>query len=495
VRLGGDDFLVPANLSGGRISILCSFSEIELQSEIMRWRTIVLAIVLILGLREAALAQQTQGAPKAPAKSAAKPEKKAPAAQGSADSSAAPAADAAQTSPADPDAELQLAVQQAAGNNAALVKNLEAFLVKYPDSPRRTAIYRALAQSDMQAHDTKGALEYAEKVIAIQPEDSQTMYMAAMILEKMPDDGSQVHGIDYDTKLIERVAKADPESRPQQMTLDDWQAGRKKFTTELYVLRGRMERNLHKNDDAVKDLTAAFRLHPTADAAMTLGEIAEQDKHTDEAIRQYAAAFMLAGDDPDTSAATENAMRLRMGNLWRYTHNSNAGLGDMLLTAFDANKAAARAEQPEATVYNKGVSDPLQFSLRQVDGKGAVKLADDHGKVVILNFWTTWCAYCRVMETQLGEARAKFAGRDDVLTLAINADEDGALAAPFVQEQPVAGTLLFADGLDQALHVESIPTVIVLDRAGKVAYRTQGYAADGFAAAVSEAITKASAAQ
>ena len=464
----------------------------------MRWQSAVLAILMTLGLRQAAVAQQSSGAAGAPAKSGAKTEKKAPAAQAAAKAPAktndAPPAEAAQNAVPDPDAELQLAVQQAAGDNAALVKNLEAFLAKYPDSPRRGAIYRALAQSDMQAHDAKGALEYAEKVIAIQPEDSQTMYLAAMILEKMPDDASQTHGIDYDTRLIERVAKADPETRPQQMTLDDWQAGRKKFTTELYVLRGRMERHLRKNDDAVKDLTTAFHMHPTADAAMTLGEIAEQDKRADEAIRQYAAAFMLAGDDPDTAATTENAMRLRMGNLWRYTHNSNAGLGDMLLSAFDANKLAAKAEQPEAAVYNKGVSDPLQFSLRQVDGKGAMKLADNHGKIVIVNFWTTWCAYCRVMETQLGEVRAKFAGRDDVVTLAVNADEDGALAAPYLADQPVAGTLLFADGVDQALHVESIPTILVLDRGGKVAYRAQGYAPEGFAAAVSEAIAKASSA-
>ena len=169
-------------------------------------------------------------------------------------------------------------------------------------------------------------------------------------------------------------------------------------------------------------------------------------------------------------------------------------MGDLLLTAFDANKAAAKAEQPETAAYNKGVSDPLQFSMRQVDGKGAMKLADDHGKVLILNFWTTWCAYCRVMEAQLGEVRAKLAGRDEVVTRAINADEDGTLAAPFVQEQPVAGTLLFADGLDQALHVESIPTIIVLDRTGKIAYRAQGYAPDGFAAAISAAIAKAAAA-
>jgi tetratricopeptide (TPR) repeat protein len=429
----------------------------------MRWQTIVLAILLTFSLQESSDAEPQAEEPKA-------------------------------VTP-DPDTELQAAVREAAGDSEALVRNLEAYLVKYPDSPRRVAIYRALAQSEMQAHNSKRALEYAEKVIAIQPDDSQSMYLAAMILEKMPDDASQLHAIDYDTQLMARVEKADPESRPQQMTLEDWQEGRKKFTTQLYVLRGRMERNLRKNDEAVKDLTTAFRLHPSAEAALNLGEIAEEEKHSDEAIRQYAFAFILAGDDPDTAASTQNSMRLRMGNLWRMTHDSNTGLGDTLLSAFDQNKAAVQANQTEAAVYNKNVSDPLQFSLRQVDGKGAVKLADHHGKIVILKFWTSWCAYCRVMETQLGDVRKKFAGRADIETLAVNADEDGTLAAPFLEEQKIEGTAVFADGIDHAFQVESIPTIIVLDRAGKVAYRTQGYAPDGFNDAVSTAITKASAAQ
>ncbi len=132
--------------------------------------------------------------------------------------------------------------------------------------------------------------------------------------------------------------------------------------------------------------------------------------------------------------------------------------------------------------------------MRQVDGKGAVKLADDRGKIVILNFWTSWCAYCRVMDSLLGDVRTKFAGRDDIVTLAVNADEDETLAAPYLQDHKVEGTPVFADGLDQAFHVESIPTIIVLDRAGKIVYRAQGYAPEGFADAVSAAITKASAA-
>ncbi|MGH9680480.1 MAG: thioredoxin-like domain-containing protein, partial [Candidatus Acidiferrales bacterium] len=346
----------------------------------------------------------------------------------------------------------------------------------------------------MDLHNRKAALEYAEKAIAIQPDDSQSMYLAVTLLEQMPDNESQLHGIDYDSRLLEIVAKANPDSRPQRMTLENWQEGRKKFTTDLYVLRGRMERNLHKNDEAAKDLTTAFHVHPSAEAAIYLGEIAEEEKQTDEAVRQYALAFALSNEDPDTAAHIQGAMRLRMGNLWRYTHDSNAGLGDILLTAYDKSKELAKADETSATVYNQGVADPLQFNMRRVDGKGAMKLADNSGKIVILNFWTSWCAYCRTTEKLLGDARTKLSGRDDVLTVGVNADEDGTLAAPYLEDHPVEGTLVFADGLDRALRVQSIPTIIVLDRAGKEVYRAQGYASDDFSDAVAAAVTKASAA-
>ena len=183
-----------------------------------------------------------------------------------------------------------------------------------------------------------------------------------------------------------------------------------------------------------------------------------------------------------------------MGNLWRFSHDSTAGLGDIVLSAYDRSREMAKADKPDAPVYNKDVTDPLQFSLRHVDGSGPVKLAESHGKVVVLNFWTTWCAYCNQMETMLADVRTKFSGREDVVFLAINADEDESAVAPFLQDQKPGGTLVFADGVNQAFHVESIPTILVLDKAGKIAYRTQGFAPDGFADLAGAAITKASAA-
>jgi len=462
----------------------------------MRWKSRFASYLLAVSLAGTAWAQQSPPTSSAPPAKA--PAKKSPA---SPQSTAKPKTDDApaqpQDSAPDPDAELQIVVRQAGNDPAALVKTLEAYLTKYPDSPRRGVIYRALAESEMSLHNLQAALDYAEKTIAIQPEDSQSTYLAVTLLEKMPGDANQTRAIDYDTRLIERVSKADPDSRPQQMTLEDWQAGRNRFLVELYVLRGRLQRHMHKNDDAVKDLTAGFQLIPNADAALTLGEIAEERKESDEAIRQYATAFALAGQEPadaNSQPLDRDTLRLRIGNLWRFTHPTNAGLGDVMLTAFDHSREVARADKPDAPVYNKDVSDPLQFSLRHVDGSAPLKLSESHGKVLVLNFWTTWCAYCNQMESMLADVRAKFSGRDDVVFLAINADEDESLVAPFLQEQKPGGTLVFADGLGQPLHVESIPTIMVLDKAGKMAYRTQGFAPDGFADLASAAITKASAA-
>jgi thiol-disulfide isomerase/thioredoxin len=470
--------------------------DFELQSPPMRWRILSFPIFLALMLTGAARGQQSPSPSSAPPAKA--PAKKSPGASPSSGQTKGDDANAESQSPAlDPDVELQMAVRAAGNDPATLVKNLEDYLTKYPDSPRRGTIYRALLEAEMNLHNQKSALEYAEKVIAIQPEDSQSMFLAVTLLEKLPDEASQLRAVDYDSRLIDRVSKADPESRPQQMTLDDWQAGRNKFMADLYVLRGRLQHHLHKNEDAVKDLTSSYRLLPNAEAALALGEIAEEDKHADEAVRQYATAFMLASQEPPDAngpAMDLDSLRLRMGNLWRFTHDSNAGLGDIMLSAYDRSRNAARADKPDEPVYNKDVTDPLQFSLRHVDGSAPVKLAESHGKVVILNFWTTWCAYCNQMESMLADVRAKFSGRDDVVFLAINADEDETLVAPFLQDRKPGGVLVFADGVGQALHVESIPTVLVLDKAGKIAYRTQGFAPDGFADLAAAAITKASAA-
>src|SRR5882724_8804900 len=63
--------------------------------------------------------------------------------------------------------ELQKAITDAGNDRTALVKNLQAFLEKFPDAPERPQIYRALVEACMQFHDDAWAANYAEKFFSL----------------------------------------------------------------------------------------------------------------------------------------------------------------------------------------------------------------------------------------------------------------------------------------------------------------------------------------
>jgi tetratricopeptide (TPR) repeat protein len=449
---------------------------------------IVLSLFVLVAFNTASAQSQSPAKQSAPSSGTPSPQATKPPSQEAPDQSGAPAAGDSSPANLDPEVALQIAVRQAGNDGAALVRNLEEYLVHYPNTPRRGAIYRGLLDAEMQLQNTKAALDYAERLLAIQPDDTETMFLAASLLEKMPDQASLLHAIDYDSRLIDRVRTANPESRPAQMSLEDWQAGRNRFAMNLYSMRGRIEWHLKKDDDAVKDFTQSFRLIPTAGVSLSMGEIAEEHKQPDEAIRQYATAFVLAGQERDDDV-DRDSLRLKLGNLWRLTHDSDAGLGDQLIAAYD--KAEAE-NKPEPVEHNKGLKNASEFSLRRVDGSAAVKLADFRNKTVVLNFWASWSSYWRAYQPLVSDVRKKFADRDDVVFLAVNTDDEESIVAPLLQAHKVEGIVVFADGINNLLQVNTVPTTIVLDPTGKVAYRARGFAPDGFVNILSDAIGKAS---
>ena len=81
------------------------------------------------------------------------------------------AKDAAKEAAAEKD-DLQKAIADAGNDRAAMVRNLDAFLKKYPESSQRPQIYRAIVESSIQLRDFPRATEYAERIVALNPEDS-----------------------------------------------------------------------------------------------------------------------------------------------------------------------------------------------------------------------------------------------------------------------------------------------------------------------------------
>ncbi len=389
--------------------------------------------------------------------------------------------------PPDPEAELQKAVAEAGNDRAALVRNLEDYLRRFPDAPRKLAIYRALVESSLQLRDTKRALDYAERTIVLRPEDDEMMLFAIELLERQGDNESLKLAVDYATRVLDRLEKTPPVSRPARTSQQEWESDQKKMLMSVYLIRGRLRMERKEYDTAQKDLETSYSLLANAPAALRLGEIAELRRQPDEAIERYAAAFVL----PDQAGLTvdRREVRQKLGNLWQLRHGSSAGLGELVLQTYD--RLSAEPTPPSAPEYNKGIADPFGFALRRVDGSPPLKLSGAKGKIIVLNFWATWCEPCRALEPLLEQVRNRFQSRNDVVFLAADAEEDESRVAPFLKKEKIGSTVVLADGLDRLLGVKVLPTILVLDRSGRIVYRGEGYAPDSFADELGAAIEHA----
>lgn len=389
--------------------------------------------------------------------------------------------------PPDPEQELQRSILEAGNDGAALLHNLEDYLRRFPDSPRKAQVYRALVESSMQLRDSPRALGYAERLIALHPEDAAMMLFAVDLLERAGDDNSLTRAVGYTTRVLDRVEKASAEAKPARVSQAEWEAEQKKLAMSVYLIRGRLQLRRRNYDAAQADLETSYRLLPNPAAAMHLGEIAELRKDHDKAIENYVVAFVL----PDQYGLPVDRweVRRKLGNLWQLRHGKEAGLGERLLEAYD--RLGAEPKSAEAAQRNKGVTEPYAFVLRRADGGTTVKLSESKGKILVLNFWATWCLPCRELEPLFEQVGRQFEEKTDVAFLAVNGDEDESRVKPYIEREKMRSTVVFADGLDILLGITAYPTVIVLDRAGKIVYRAQGFTPESFVEGLTGAIQRA----
>ena len=113
-------------------------------------------------------------------------------------------------------------------------------------------------------------------------------------------------------------------------------------------------------------------------------------------------------------------------------------------------------------------------------GNGAeVKLGDFQGRVLLVNFWATWCAPCIRELPSLDRLQLKLGG-EGLLVLAISQDRGGAeIARPFLEKLGIHRLGLFLDSkmrLGRALGIRALPWSLLIDREGRIVGELPGYA-------------------
>lgn len=113
--------------------------------------------------------------------------------------------------------------------------------------------------------------------------------------------------------------------------------------------------------------------------------------------------------------------------------------------------------------------------LRDLSGEG-VTLSDFRGKVVLMEFWATWCPPCRKSFPELNELHEHLKDEAFVL-LAVAVKDTKSKVKRFVSDNGVAFRVVMdTGGFADEYKAFSIPTTVILDKEGKVVLNHRGYA-------------------
>ena len=152
-----------------------------------------------------------------------------------------------------------------------------------------------------------------------------------------------------------------------------------------------------------------------------------------------------------------------------------------LLTLSVAGSPASLATFAEAgagACDAKGKPAKLNFTFKDANNKN-VSLSDFKGKVILLDFWATWCVPCKAEIPGFIDLQARY-GAAGLQILGLSVDDPVAKLKPYVAEMKMNYPVLQALGHDEVLDafapIASIPTSVVIGRDGKICTKHTGIA-------------------
>ena len=395
-------------------------------------------------------------------------------------------------SPAEQQA-LRQAISESGNSPIEVAHAIEHHLQQYPNSPQKPELERLLMKSAMDLSDDRRILLYGEDVLARDPDNRQYLQAISAALLRSANHANAERALLHARHLEEvtRAAYKDDKfvpggGREVARRKDEFD----RALASVLIFEARAQGLLDHKDDAIQLAESSYQLFPSVEGAREASRWLSASGLDREALQYLAEAFTIGGlHSADVDAANDRA---HLRELYSKLNGSEAGLGDLILKTYDQTAKQLADRRAELRQYdpNNQLKDPLAFTLSSPDGD-KLALSSLLGKVVVLDFWATWCGPCRAQHPLYEETKARFKDNPDVMFLSIDTDDNHALVKPFVESQKWTQKIYFDDGLQYLLQVSNIPTTIIFGKKGDVVDRMIGYLPDRFVDMLTERINDA----
>jgi len=163
---------------------------------------------------------------------------------------------------------------------------------------------------------------------------------------------------------------------------------------------------------------------------------------------------------------------------FEFMKNKTSILFGLVIVALALLLTAARRDPIELEIASAPAWRSPTWALEDVNGE-LVKSSDFAGKVVILDFWATWCGPCRMEIPGFIELQKQYADKG-LVVVGVSLDQDGAsVVKSFMEKTGINYPVVLGDETIVSAFggVEGIPTTFVIDRDGKIIRKHVGYTA------------------
>ena len=234
--------------------------------------------------------------------------------------------------------------------------------------------------------------------------------------------------------------------------------------------QGLIQLQLGQTAAAIASLDRAVPDSPDSQRVLfRLGQAYEKAGKADAAIAAYVRSLGVFAASDTSAAAPMRAVYLKR-------NGSLAGLDPKI-------EAARRASRNLVALEGRRHEAPApDWSLPDLDGK-KVELASLKGKVVVLDFWGSWCGPCRMELPYFQALYERYRGSKDVAVLSLNweraqtTEEHVRTAREYMKQNKFSFPVVY-DHEQTAVRsygLQGFPTVFLIDRSGKIRYRNVGF--------------------
>ncbi|HEY7839074.1 MAG TPA: redoxin domain-containing protein [Terriglobales bacterium] len=382
-------------------------------------------------------------------------------------------------------------------------RGLEAFLARYPETPNQDQIYTALIDDATQLGDDRGVLSYNEKLEALTPDDLAQRIKTINLLLASSAPGDQKRAQQDAATFARQVEATAARPVPPELGAASYRIDLERMRALAALFQGTAAQALEEYPAAEQYFTTSLKQGQTEEAAEHLGQVELAEGKIPQAVDSFSLALAL----PGSTIAGRDRLRLQAGTLYAQLHQgSQTGFGDLILSKFDQVAARDAAEQaalaPSAagTItgdgtggngtgggVNAAAASAGDFALETLDGS-IRRLRDLRGKVVVADFWATWCGPCLVQHPLLDAVREKFETDHNVIFIAIDEDQDKSRVAPFLKAHGWAANTWLDQGVAPFLNISGLPATLIFDPAGAVVYRQEGFVPATFSTQLTQAV-------